>query len=94
MGKILNFSVLWKHIVIGFYEESNSKTIFLNTIITYIAYKIYKFKMSRRIQNLEQSRLNLEESLKNSLNRDIDLLVSFSKIRISKEAVLCIRNML
>ena len=50
--------------------------------------------MSCRIQNLEQSRLKLEESLKNSLNRDIDLLVSFSKIRISKETVLCIRNML
>ena len=50
--------------------------------------------MSCRIQNLEQSRLKLEESIKNSLNRDIDLLVSFSKIRISKETVLCIRNML
>ena len=42
LGKILSFSVLWKHIVIGFYEESNSKTIFLNTTITYISYKIYK----------------------------------------------------
>lgn len=50
--------------------------------------------MSCRIQNLEQSRLKLEESIKKSLNRDIDLLVSFSKIRISKETVLCIRNML
>ena len=50
--------------------------------------------MSCRIQNLKQSRLKLAESLKNSLNRDIDLLVSFSKIRISKETVLCIRNML
>ena len=44
--------------------------------------------MSCRIQNLEQSRLKLEESiLKKSLNKDIDLLVSFSKIRISKETV-------
>ena len=50
--------------------------------------------MSCRMQDLEQSRLKLEESIKNSLNRDIDLLVSFSKIRISKETVLCIRNML
>ena len=70
-GKILNFSVLWKHIVIGFYEESTSKTILLNTIITYISYKIYKFKMSIcRIQNLEQNRLKLEGSIKNSLNRE------------------------
>ena len=50
--------------------------------------------MSCRMQDLEQSRLKLEESIKNSLNRDIDLLVSFSKIRISEETVLCIRNML
>ena len=47
-----------------------------------------------RIQYLEQSNLKLEESIKKSLNRDIDLLVSFSKLRISKETVLCIRNML
>ena len=50
--------------------------------------------MQCRIQNLEQSRLKLEESIKNSLNRDIDLLVSFSKISILKETALCIRNML
>ena len=50
--------------------------------------------MSCRIQNLEQSRLKLEESIKNSLNRDIDLLVSFSKIRISKEIVSRIKYVL
>ena len=51
--------------------------------------------MSCRIQNLEQSRLKLEESRKkNPFNNDIDLLVSFSKLRILKESVLCIRNML
>ena len=45
--------------------------------------------MSCRIQNLEQSRLKLEESIKKIIkqNRDIDLLVSFSKIRTSKETV-------
>ena len=58
LSQIFNFSVLWKHVIVGFYEESNSKTIFLNTINTYISYKIYKFKMSCRIQNLEQRRLN------------------------------------
>ena len=30
---------------------------------------------------------------KKLLNRDIDLLVSFSKIRISNETVLCIKDM-
>ena len=54
LGKILNFSVLWKHIVIGFYEESNSKTIFLNTIITYISYKIYNLKCHAEYKTLNK----------------------------------------
>ena len=41
--------------------------------------------MSCRIQNLEQTRLKWEELKKKSLNRDIDLFVSFYKIRISKK---------
>ena len=52
--------------------------------------------MSCRMQNLEQSRLKLDnlQLYKKSLHIDIDLLVSFSEIGILKETVLGIRNML
>ena len=48
------------------------------------------------MQNIkaEQTRLKLEESLKDSLNRDIDFLAFCFKIRILRETVLCIRKML
>ena len=44
VGKILNCSVLWKHTVMGFHEESNSKINFFNTIITHLSYTICKFR--------------------------------------------------
>ena len=38
LSKILKFPVFCKEIVIGIYEDSNSKTSFRNTIITDLSY--------------------------------------------------------
>lgn len=51
LNNALKFIVKWKHVVIGFYVETNPKVLFYNTIISYIAFKIYKFKMGCRIKN-------------------------------------------
>lgn len=52
--KCLNFDVSWKTVVIGFYFEKNEKTLFLNSLISLIACKIYKYKMYCRIENKEE----------------------------------------
>ena len=49
----LKFSVSWKTIVIGFYDEVNDKTVLMNNIISFIAYRIYKYKMFCRIHKAE-----------------------------------------
>lgn len=52
--KCLNFDVSWKKVVIGFYFEKNEKTLFLNSLISLIACKIYKYKMYCRIENKDE----------------------------------------
>lgn len=46
----MQVDIMWKHVVIGFYYENNCKVQFLNDIISYFAYRIYKFKMSCRLK--------------------------------------------
>ena len=44
--------------------------------------------MSCRIQTLEQTRLKLEETINNLLNRDIDLLVPFSSAQFKGNCIM------
>ena len=48
---ILNIDVTWKLIVIGFIFTSNKYTLILDNTLSFIACKIYKYKMKRRILN-------------------------------------------
>lgn len=68
LNSILNFDVCWKHIIIGFYLEKNSKTVFLNTIISYVSYVIYKYKMTCRMNENFQSCNTLLKFFKRSLS--------------------------
>lgn len=47
---ILHLDIMWKHVIIDFYYENNLKVQFLNNIISYVAYRIYKFKMLCRFE--------------------------------------------
>lgn len=48
---ILHFVVSWKHVIVGLYKEiSNTITIY-NNVISYVALRIYKYKMWCRINN-------------------------------------------
>ena len=49
IGSVLNFEIQWKHIVIGFCLEFNDKVSMLNNLISFIACRIYKFKMYCRL---------------------------------------------
>ena len=48
-GNIYGFSIRWKHVVVGFYLEENTKIKILNFIISFIVCKIYKYKLYCRL---------------------------------------------
>ena len=47
---ILKFDVSWKHIVVGFDHEMNEKAIKFTNLISFLALRIYKYKMRCRIE--------------------------------------------
>ena len=67
VSAILNFDVKWRHIIFGFYLEENSKVVFYNTLLSFIAYRIYKYKMYCRIDNINETEYNVKCSVRNSL---------------------------
>ena len=50
--QLLNFDILWRHIVVGFYLDRSETTKIYNSCISYIAYKIYQSKIYRRIEHI------------------------------------------
>ncbi|XP_062574193.1 uncharacterized protein LOC134236030 [Saccostrea cucullata] len=91
---VMNYDVQWKHIVVGFYLETNSRIRFYNTIISYLAYKIYKFKMKSRIENIIQEKFMLEKSIRYSLEKDINFMLNLSKTCMFKDLVKLLTNLL
>ena len=55
LGVIINFDIQWKHVVIGFCLESNEKVSILNNILSFIACRIYKFKMFCRLESIDET---------------------------------------
>lgn len=45
----LKFDVIWKIVVLGFYNEISEKIFFLNNFLFFISFIIYKYKMKCRI---------------------------------------------
>lgn len=48
---ILNKNVTWKEIVIDFPAYCNKNTLIFNNGLSFVAYKIYKYKMKCRVLN-------------------------------------------
>lgn len=67
LGSFLLIDIKWKHIILGFYLEQNDKIESLNLLISFIAYKIYKYKMYCRIESLQETEINVCKSVKNAL---------------------------
>ena len=50
----LNFDILLKHIVVGFYLDKSETTMMYSSFVSFIVYRIYKSKMyCRNKQNHE-----------------------------------------
>ena len=61
---IMKVTIKWKDILIGFYHENNKKIHLLNNIISFIALKIYKYKMYCRLQNIDEKEYNIQNHIK------------------------------
>ena len=72
------FDVSWKNIILGFYDELNDKTILLNNIISFIAYRIYKYKMFCRLDNNRESIGDIRKHIKHSLLNQYYVLMKTS----------------
>ena len=67
LGTVLNIDIAWKHILLGLYNECIENVMFLNNVISFVALKIYKFKMFCRLEQLEESENNVRFYLQRSL---------------------------
>ena len=67
MSRLFGFKIQWKHVVVGFYLEDNSKIEVLNTTISFVACKIYKYKMYCRLESLEEREIDIHNHLKHNI---------------------------
>ena len=81
IGVILDFSIQWRHILLGFFSESSNRISFLNELISFIAFKIYKYKMTCRYNKKREDKLNLIYYMKNAL-LDFKFYISATKQKI------------
>ena len=66
INDIFNLDITWKHIVIGFYDETNPSEA-LNIFISFVTLKIYKYKMKCRITEISCNSDNMYITLKRAL---------------------------
>ena len=84
LSSVLNFDVQWKHVVLGFYSERNSKIQFLNTFVSFIAYKIYKFKMFCRVTNKTETKDMLLSYVKTNIKNNMNIFLNLTKTHMYK----------
>ena len=53
--------------MIGFFYEHNTKTKSLNLLISYVAYRIYKYKMYCRLYSIDETCYNIFQHVKFSI---------------------------
>ena len=63
----LNFDIIWKHIIVGFFNETNEKVNILNNILSVIACRLYKYKMYCRLESLDETEYSIRYHLKSYL---------------------------
>lgn len=57
----------WKHAIIEFFHEHNRKVISLETLISYVAYSIFKYKMYCRLSSFDETNYNILCNVKSSI---------------------------
>lgn len=94
LSLIIGFDIQWKHVILGFYFERNTKIRYFNTIVSFIAYKIFKYKMFCRSQKKTETYNELVLYLKKKYQIQFDVLVNMSKIQMFRINIVKFANML
>lgn len=93
IGSFLKFTVTWKIIVLGFYDEVKEKTLVLNNLKACVAYTIHKYKMKCRFHDETMSKKKILYVLKGKLNVQNTVLRKIDYIRnnIYQDFVIIVR---
>ena len=69
VSNYVGFNIKWKHIVVGFFSVRNETTVVLNLLLSFVALKIYKYKMFCRLENKEETSEGLLNNLKSAISQ-------------------------
>lgn len=90
----IGFDIQWKHVILGFYFDRNTKIRYFITIVSFIACKIFKYKMCCRSQKKTETYNELVLYLKINIRYNIDVLVNMSKIQMFRINIVKFADML
>ena len=76
MSFVLSFDVQWKHVILGFYFEQNSKLCFLNSVTSFLAFKIFIIQNLLKITKQGKTRVYVSY-VKNNLINNCAVLLKF-----------------
>lgn len=85
---------MWKHIILCFYKENNCKVLTLNNIISYVSYRIYRFKMLCTFKKKNENCQSLREYVRKSLITNINYLIMYLKSSKYIIKLKCLANIL
>ena len=67
VGNILGFTLQWKHVVVGFFLESNEEIYLFNNMISFVACRIYKYKMYCRLEGMNEHEIGVHHHIKQNV---------------------------
>lgn len=85
---ILKLNITWKTIAVGFFYEFTDTTKILNNVISFVGYKIYKYKKKCRLQNEIPNENALLNVLKSSLYYYYFITMSAKRVKSSRPIVI------
>lgn len=94
LSTILQFDIMWKHIILCFYKENNCKVLTLNNIISYVSYRIYRFKMLCTFKKKNENCQSLREYVRKYLITNINYLIMHIKSSKYIIKLKCLANIL
>lgn len=80
---ILKLNITWKTIAVGFFYEFTDTAKIFNNVISFVGYKIYKYKMKCRLQNEIPNENALLNILKSSLYHYYFITLSAKSVKSS-----------
>jgi hypothetical protein len=69
VSNYMGFNIQWKHIVVGFFSVRSETTVVFNLLLSFVALKIYKYKMFCRLENKEETSQALLYNLKSCISQ-------------------------